>query len=60
MMKTTSRKTEIGHIGFSIFNVYNHTNTWYNQYEVIEGEIIETNINYLGFTPNITLSLKLR
>lgn len=55
-----SKKAEKGHIGFSIFNVYNHTNTWYNQYEVIEGEIIETNINYLGFTPNITLSLKLR
>ena len=53
-------QTEIGYIGFSIFNVYNHTNNWYNQYEVIEGEIIETNINYLGFMPNITLSLKLR
>ena len=53
-------QTEIGYIGFSIFNVYNQTNNWYNQYEVIEGEIIETNINYLGFMPNITLSLKLR
>lgn len=58
--QSTSPKTEIGHIGCSIFNVYNRTNTWYNQYEVIEGEIIETNINNLGFTPNITLSLKLR
>ena len=58
--QSTTKKAEIGHIGFSIFNVYNHTNTWYNQYEVIEGEIIETNINNLGFTPNITLSLKLR
>jgi len=57
---STTKKTEIGHIGFSIFNVYNRTNTWYNQYEVIEGEIIETNINFLGFMPNITLSLKLR
>ena len=58
--QSAGKKAEKGHIGFSIFNVYNHTNTWYNQYEVIEGEIIETNINYLGFTPNITLSLKLR
>lgn len=55
-----TNKSEIGHIGFSIFNIYDRTNTWYNQYEVIEGEIIETNINYLGFMPNITLSLSLR
>lgn len=53
-------KDEIGHIGFSIFNGYNRTNTWYNQYEIIEGEIIETNINHLGFMPNITVSLNLR
>jgi len=52
------KKAEIGHVGFSIFNVYNRANTWYNQYEIVEGEIIETNINFLGFMPNITLSLK--
>lgn len=54
-----NKKTEIGHIGFSIFNLYNRINNWYNQYQIIEGEIIETNINFLGFMPNITLSLKL-
>ncbi len=58
--QSKTKKGDIGHIGFSIFNVYNRTNTWYNQYEIIEGEIIETNINFLGFMPNITLSLKLR
>lgn len=53
-------RRQIGYIGFSLFNVYDRENTWYNQYEIIEGEIIETRVNYLGIMPNITLSLKLR
>jgi len=56
----TSSKREIGYIGLSVFNIYNKTNTWYNQYEIIEGEVVETKINYMGFMPNLTLSLKLR
>ena len=50
----------IGSIGISIFNVYNQTNVWYKQYQVIDSQIIETNVNYLGIIPNLTLSLKLR
>ena len=47
--------------GFSsIFNLYNRKNSWYNQYQVVDGGIVETQINYLGIMPNITLSLKLR
>ena len=60
IISSKSKKIEIGHLGLSIFNIYNRTNTWYNQYEIIEGEIIETNINFLGFMPNISLSLKLQ
>ncbi|MBK9106764.1 MAG: TonB-dependent receptor [Saprospiraceae bacterium] len=52
------KRREIGYIGFSIFNVYNRTNLWYKQYTIEDLQIVETNINYLGFTPNITLSLK--
>ncbi|MBK9389321.1 MAG: hypothetical protein IPN68_03690 [Bacteroidetes bacterium] len=59
-LRGQKRRREIGYIGFSIFNVYNHLNTWYKQFTIADGEIIETNINYLGFTPNVTLSLKLR
>lgn len=55
-----SSKREIGYIGLSVFNLYNRTNTWYNQYEIVEGEVVETKINYMGFMPNLTLSLKLR
>ena len=59
-LRGQKKRREIGYVGFSIFNVYNHLNTWYKQFTIVDGEIIETNINYLGITPNITLSLKLR
>ncbi len=51
---------EVGSIGLSFFNLYGRTNTWYNQYEILEGEIIETNVNYLGFMPNLSISWRLR
>jgi len=58
--KSEKRRKEIGYVGFSLFNVYNHLNTWYKQYTIVDGQVLETNINYLGITPNLTLSLKLR
>ena len=54
------KRREVGYIGFSIFNVYNRINVWYKQYTIADGEIVETNVNYLGIVPNLTLSLKLR
>jgi hypothetical protein len=51
---------EIGSLGVSVFNVYNRKNVWYNQYQIVDQQIIQTNIRYLGITPNLTLSLKLR
>lgn len=47
-------------IGFSIFNAYNRANVWYNDYEIIENEVIETPVYYLNFTPNINLTIKLK
>lgn len=58
--KGDKKRREYGYIGFSIFNAYNRANVWYKQYSIEDGGIIETNINYLGITPNLTLSLKLR
>jgi ferric enterobactin receptor len=55
-----TRRREIGYISFSLFNVYNRKNIWYKQYAIESGQVIETNITYLGITPNITLSLKFR
>jgi ferric enterobactin receptor len=54
------RRREIGYIGFSVFNLYNRTNVWYKTYTIESGSLIETNVNYTGITPNVTLSLKIR
>ncbi len=54
------RRREIGSLGFSIFNLYNRKNVWYKTYTVGDGSIVETDVNYTGITPNLTLSLKLR
>ncbi len=53
-------RQEIGYIGFSLFNVYNRKNIWYKQYAIESGKVIETNVTYLGITPNITISLRFR
>jgi hypothetical protein len=47
-----------GYIGLSLFNLYNRTNTWYKQYSIVNQTIIETDVNYLGLTPNLTLAIK--
>jgi len=56
LIKTNTRK--IGSIGFSFFNIYNRSNTWYREYSIQGNQVISTDVNYLGFTPNLTLSLK--
>ena len=53
-------ETARGTLGFSIFNAYNRKNIWYKQFEVEEGDLVETNVNLLGFTPSISLSMRLR
>ncbi len=58
--KGNRKRREIGYIGCSIFNVYNRKNVWYKQFTIEDGAIIETNVNFLGITPNLNLSLKLR
>jgi ferric enterobactin receptor len=58
--RSDKKRRELGSVSLSLFNVYNHHNIWYKQFEIEEGEILETNMSYLGITPNITLSLKLR
>jgi hypothetical protein len=45
---------------FSIFNAYNHKNIWYRKYDISEDEVTVTDVNYLGITPNISVSLKLK
>ncbi|MCU0391725.1 MAG: TonB-dependent receptor, partial [Thermoflexibacter sp.] len=46
--------------GITFFNVYNRTNVRYKEFEVIDNQIYETNVNLLGFTPNFFFNFKLR
>lgn len=46
--------------GLSIFNLYNRSNVWYKEYEVIEGELLETNVSLLDFTPSLFFTWSLR
>jgi ferric enterobactin receptor len=54
----------MGSVGASVFNALNRTNVWYKRFEVIREEGVSalqvTDITYLGITPNITLSLKIK
>ena len=59
-LKVNMGNLGIGNLGLSLFNVYNRKNVWYKQYEVLEGELIETDVNLLGFTPNIFFSINLK
>jgi ferric enterobactin receptor len=56
LLKISGNK--IGSIGISLFNVYNHTNIWYREYQLQNNQAITTDVSYLGFTPNLTLSLR--
>jgi hypothetical protein len=47
-------------IGLSFFNVLARTNVWRKEFEVVEGEIIETDVTYLGFTPNLSFTIYLK
>jgi hypothetical protein len=41
-----------GTIGVSVFNAYNRQNVWYKEFTVVEGEIVENNINLMSLTLN--------
>lgn len=48
-----------GELGLSIFNAYDRENQWYTEYDIIEDEILETEVNFRGFTPSIFVSWNL-
>ena len=55
-----------GSIGLSIYNLYGQTNVWYKKYQTVtdptngDKYLSITDVNYLGFTPNITFSYKFK
>ncbi len=55
-----TRNAELGSISFSIFNLYNRRNDWYKEYQIVNSDIVENSKTYLGITPNVTLTLKIR
>lgn len=55
-----------GSIGFSVYNVYGQKNVWFKKYQTLTDAATNqkylsiTDVNYLGFTPNITFSYKFK
>ncbi|HDY88273.1 MAG TPA: TonB-dependent receptor [bacterium] len=47
-------------IGASVFNLYNHKNVWYKEYNLDVSPIVETDVVMLGFTPTVYFQLYLR
>lgn len=47
-------------LSFSIFNLYNRSNVWYNEYEIISNQVVKTPVKFLGITPNVSLNIKFR
>ncbi len=44
--------------GISVFNLYDRSNIWYKTFEVIENDVVTTDVTTIGFTPNIFFNLK--
>ncbi len=44
-------------LGVSLFNIYNRKNTWYYKYDFEQTPFLRTEVNYLGFTPNISFNV---
>jgi len=45
-----------GTIGLSLFNLYDRTNVWFKEFEIVDDNVIETDVTLIGFTPNINLN----
>ena len=48
----------LGSVGISLFNVYGRENVWYREFDVEDNDIIIMDVNTLGFTPNLFMSVK--
>jgi ferric enterobactin receptor len=47
-------------LSLSIFNVYNRKNIWYKEFDIQENVMTVTNVTYLGFTPNLTFTIRFK
>jgi ferric enterobactin receptor len=46
--------------GISVFNVYDRKNVWYKTFESVNGNLVETDVLYLGITPSIFVNFSLK
>lgn len=44
-------------LGVSLFNIYGRKNVWYYKYDFSQTPYLKTEVNYLGFTPNISFNI---
>jgi hypothetical protein len=49
-----------GHIGISVYNLYDRHNTWYRNFVLDRGELKQEDVATLGFTPTISLDVRWR
>ena len=45
-------------VGATLFNAYDRQNVWYKEFDVVEGEIFENNILFMGLTFNVFITLR--
>lgn len=44
-----------GDVGVSVFNLYDHRNVWYREFDLSEAPVLITDVTFLGRTPNISV-----
>ena len=47
-------------LGLSLFNLYNRQNIWYKEFDVIDGELLETDVLLQSFTPSLFFTWTLK
>ena len=47
-------------LSLSVFNVYNRKNIWYKEFDIQEDNMTVTDVTYLGFTPNLTFTIRFK
>ncbi|MCX6219947.1 MAG: TonB-dependent receptor [Bacteroidia bacterium] len=53
-----NRKGKLNSLSLSVFNLYNRINVNSRQFQLVDSVILESDISYLGITPNISISIK--
>jgi ferric enterobactin receptor len=44
--------------GLTLFNLYNRKNVWYKEFQIVQGELVENDFTYMGFTLNAFFTIR--